>query len=144
MSRLLSNRSKESSDQLVDQIYQLLGLDRPAIADDPAFPVLMAVDLSPVGAIRYNIADPRPRWTYIQHYLKQRTALDERESEILARRLSRILDDYGTRRSRGASYEMLIRKQGAPVRFADCDFIQFRTLCGPETHTARFGNRQRN
>jgi hypothetical protein len=52
-SSLLSNRLEEVSGQLVEQIYQHLGLDRPAIADDPAFPVLMAVALSPESAIRY-------------------------------------------------------------------------------------------
>lgn len=109
---LLSNRSDDVSDQPLKLLYQFLGLDRPAIADDPAFLVLMAIALSPESAIQYSVADSRPRWTYIQNYLKQSTALDERESEVLARKLSRILDEYGTKRSRGTHYEALIRKQG--------------------------------
>jgi 5-methylcytosine-specific restriction endonuclease McrA len=124
-SRLLSTRSNGGGDQSVEQIYRFLGLDRPAIADDPAFLVLMAVALSPESALRYSISDSRPRWTHIQYYLKQHTALDERESEVLARRLSRILDDYGTKRARAAAYEALIRKQGSAC--AICR-LQFHTI----------------
>ena len=112
VSGLLSNRSEEVNGQRVEQICRILGLDRPEIANDPAFPVLMAVALSPESAIRYHVADPRPRWTYIQNYLKQFAALDERQTEILARRLSRILDDHGIKRSGVSSYDALIRKQG--------------------------------
>jgi hypothetical protein len=61
VSRLLSNRSEEVSGQRVQRICQILGLDRPETANDPAFPVLMAIALSPESAIRYNVADPRPR-----------------------------------------------------------------------------------
>ena len=81
VSGLLSNRSEEVNGQRVEQICRILGLDRPEIANDPAFPVLMAVALSPESAIRYHVADPRPRWTYIQNYLKQFAALDERQTE---------------------------------------------------------------
>jgi 5-methylcytosine-specific restriction endonuclease McrA len=125
VSKLLSDNSNEVNGAPIEQICQFLGLDRPAIADDPAFPVLMAVALSPESAIRYRVTDSRPRWTYIQYYLKECTTLDERESEVLARRLSRILDDYGTKRARGSAHEALIRKQGGSC--AICR-LQFHTI----------------
>ena len=100
VSALLGDSTTPTSGERVGKICGILEIDRPAVEDDAAFLVLVAVALSPELAIRYKLSDPPPRWSYIREYLNQFTELGAGELEVLARRVARILDDRGKRRSR--------------------------------------------
>ena len=105
--------SKDCSDKTLISICDILGVERPPITNDPAFSTLVALSLSPVEAIHYELTDPRPKWKYIRDYLAGFSELSNVELELTSRRIARVLDSYSQVRSNvSLGSDGLLEKQG--------------------------------
>src|SRR4051794_1294708 len=45
----------------------------------------VAIQLAPRSAINYSPSNPRPRWTLVEEYLRDRVVLDDQQRERVAR-----------------------------------------------------------
>lgn len=102
------NESEVISGASIQWVIEWLSLDPVKHFGIESLQHLLAVQLSPAKALAYKRTDPCPRWKYIKNYVSGTfNNIDDIQSELLARQVSRILDRAEVVRARVPSENLV-------------------------------------